>query len=156
VKSRFQNLPFKCDLQRYSGGDAAAFFSRRSGFGRGAKNNEDGTGSELEAAKATAAAALGKDSEGKRIISGLSEVGLYKLKEVYFFPSLESAWFQPLNLSSEKLISKFALEWVNLYRYSEEALKPAPHRVMAWEQRRRPRDNTCGGGLYKLKSSCDP
>ena len=32
-------------------------------------------------------------------------------------PALESAWFQPLNLSSEKLVSKFAFKF-NLYRYS--------------------------------------
>jgi putative methionine-R-sulfoxide reductase with GAF domain len=31
-----------------------------------------------------------------------------------------------LNLSSEKLVSKFAFKWVNLYRYSVEAIKAGP------------------------------
>jgi hypothetical protein len=31
----------------------------------------------------------------------------------------ESAWFQPLNLSSEKLDSNFAFQFLNLYRYSK-------------------------------------
>jgi hypothetical protein len=51
----------------------------------------------------------------------LLKVGLYKLNPVD--PSLESAWFQPTNLSSEKLVSKFALK-CNLCRYIK------PHRTM--------------------------
>jgi hypothetical protein len=34
---------------------------------------------------------------------------------------IESAWFQPLSLSSEKLVSKFAFK-CNLYRYSVAAM----------------------------------
>jgi hypothetical protein len=34
---------------------------------------------------------------------------------------LNPAWFQPLNLSSEKLISKFAFFKCNLYRYTQVA-----------------------------------
>jgi hypothetical protein len=33
--------------------------------------------------------------------------------------SLKGAWFQPLNLSSKKLVSKFAFEMQNLHRYNE-------------------------------------
>jgi hypothetical protein len=42
-------------------------------------------------------------------------VGLYKLKSSLSH-SLKAPGF--INLSSEKLVSKFAFKWVNLYRYS--------------------------------------
>jgi ankyrin repeat protein len=45
--------------------------------------------------------------------------GLYKLKSVD--PQLESAWFQPLSLYSEKLVSNFVLKF-NLCRYVEDRL----------------------------------
>jgi hypothetical protein len=41
---------------------------------------------------------------------------VYRLNPVD--PQLESASFQPLSLSSEKLVSKFAFKF-NVYRYSE-------------------------------------
>jgi hypothetical protein len=41
-------------------------------------------------------------------------VGLCKFNQVD--SALQSAWFQPLNLSSEFLVSKFAFKF-NLYRY---------------------------------------
>jgi hypothetical protein len=62
----------------------------------------------------------GNFEEGKRCLRDFEKkehtlkVGLYKLNPVY--PQLESAWFQPLNLSSEKPVSKFAFK-CNLYRY---------------------------------------
>jgi hypothetical protein len=43
-------------------------------------------------------------------------VGLYKLSEVD--PDLESAWFEPLSLSSENLVSKSRILNSNLYRYN--------------------------------------
>jgi hypothetical protein len=47
--------------------------------------------------------------------------GLYKFNPVMTH-SCESAWFlQPLSLSSEKLVSKFAFKWDNLCRYTVEA-----------------------------------
>jgi hypothetical protein len=49
------------------------------------------------------------------LIGTVAVVGLYKLNPVD--TQLESAPFQPLNLSSEKLVSKFAFEF-NLYRYT--------------------------------------
>jgi hypothetical protein len=45
----------------------------------------------------------------------LPAVGLYKLISVYL--SLESAWFEPLSLKCEKLVSDFAFKF-NLYRYT--------------------------------------
>jgi hypothetical protein len=39
---------------------------------------------------------------------GAFAAGLYKLNPVY--PQLESAWFQPLRLSSENLVSNFAFQ----------------------------------------------
>jgi hypothetical protein len=66
-------------------------------------------------------AAAARDSEregasggGER---GGSSVGLYKLNPVDPH-SLKGAWFQPLTLSSDLLVSNFAFKWVNLYRYS--------------------------------------
>ena len=43
------------------------------------------------------------------------EAGLYKLNPVD--PQLESAWFQPLKLKCDFLVSKFAFKF-NLYRYT--------------------------------------
>jgi hypothetical protein len=42
---------------------------------------------------------------------------VYKLNPVDL--QLETAWFQPLNLLSEELVSNFAAFKLNLYRYSE-------------------------------------
>jgi hypothetical protein len=47
-------------------------------------------------------------------------VGMYRLNALD--PELESAWFQPLSLSSEKLVSKFGFSNANLYRYSAALL----------------------------------
>jgi len=80
------------------GSEGNLFFSRRSGFGRGSKHSEQGTGGEVEAAKATAAAALGKNSEGERVIPSLS--------------------------------------------LNDNVLGPRVRRATAWEQRRRPSDQT--------------
>jgi hypothetical protein len=44
-------------------------------------------------------------------------VGLHKLNPVIAH-SLKGAWLQPLNLSSDFLVSNFAFKRVNLYRYS--------------------------------------
>jgi hypothetical protein len=63
--------------------------------------------------------------------------GLYKSNQ--FHPQLESAWFLPVNLSSDFLVSKCAFKWVNLYRYTVADRGQLPAVV----------------GLYKLKSSCD-
>jgi hypothetical protein len=38
-------------------------------------------------------------------------------------PQLESAWFQPLSLKCDFLVSKFAFKWVNLCRYAKDQLK---------------------------------
>jgi hypothetical protein len=46
-----------------------------------------------------------------------AQVGLYKLNAVD--PALESAWFQPLNLKCDILVSKFAFK-CNLYRYTQD------------------------------------
>jgi hypothetical protein len=64
VKNRFQSLPFKCNLQRYSEVGARA---------------------------------------AELTTTGTSVVGLYN-----FDPELESAWFQPLNLKCDLLVSIFA------------------------------------------------
>ena len=68
MKRRFQSLPFKCNLQRYT------------------------------------------------------VVGLYTLNPVDL--QLQSARFQPLHLSSESLVSKFAFK-CNLYRYTKEVERTA-------------------------------
>ena len=47
------------------------------------------------------------------------EVGLYKLNPVD--QQLESAWFQPLNLKCNFMVSKFAFK-CNLYHYSERLI----------------------------------
>ena len=53
-------------------------------------------------------------------------MGLYTLHPVELNPivsrSLKGAWFQPLSLSSEKLVSKFGFSNANLYRYSAALL----------------------------------
>ena len=71
------------------GCEGDAFFGRRSGYGRGARNNEKGTGGEIKAAKATAAAALGKDSCGEPVI--LDEL---QLEEVKLKPQRVFTWDQ--------------------------------------------------------------
>jgi hypothetical protein len=40
-------------------------------------------------------------------------------------PQLDTAWFQPLNLSSEELVSKFAFFKFNLCRYTAYAAETA-------------------------------
>jgi hypothetical protein len=48
-------------------------------------------------------------------------------------PQLESDWFQPLNLSSEKLVSSLISFKFNVYRYTEG---PTPRRCSRWPRRR--------------------
>ena len=55
----------------------------------------------------------------ERAVGGPHAVGLYKLNPVDAV-ALESAWFQPLNLSTEILVSKFAFKF-NLYHYASGA-----------------------------------
>jgi katanin p60 ATPase-containing subunit A1 len=54
----------------------------------------------------------------------LKEVRVYKLNELA--PQLETAWFQPLSLSSEKLVSKFSCKLV-VYRYKEAVIMPVKY-----------------------------
>jgi hypothetical protein len=68
-------------------------------------------------AAATAAAGVREAFRARR------EVGLHKLNPVY--PELESAWFQPLSLSSDILVSKFAFKF-NLCRCSEASRHDPP------------------------------
>jgi hypothetical protein len=60
------------------------------------------------------AGAGGKGGGGS---SGGGEVGLYKLNPVETY-SWKATWFQPLSLSGDLLVSKFAFTF-KLYRYSE-------------------------------------
>jgi hypothetical protein len=67
------------------------------------------------------AAVVGKNMLRITRIRNQVKAGLCKWNAVHLVdPQLESAWFQPLNLSSEKLVSHFAFK-CNLYRrYSKE------------------------------------
>jgi hypothetical protein len=67
------------------------------------------------------ASVKGKQALGKVIPA--SPVGLYKLNAIY--PDLESAWFQPLNLLCDILVSKFAFK-INLYHYNPAAPRSPP------------------------------
>jgi hypothetical protein len=55
-----------------------------------------------------------------------AEVRLYKLNKVD--SKLESAWFQPLKLKYDFLVSKFALK-LNVYRYTEPQRPPVDRRA---------------------------
>jgi hypothetical protein len=62
------------------------------------------------------------------------------------YPQLESAWFHPLNLQSEKLVSNFAFKWVNLYRY----IKAGPREwnaAFGFLPSSRPVEEAAGGGF---------
>jgi di/tricarboxylate transporter len=64
-----------------------------------------------------AAEAAERQGETLQSISFLVMVGVYKLESSLPIHSLKGAWFQPLNLKCDILISKFAFK-VNLYRYN--------------------------------------
>jgi hypothetical protein len=98
------------------------------GGGTSSRSRPTLTGGELLSRAAAVAAALraaGVAGGGGGGGGGGPVVGLYKLNPDY--PQLESAWFQPLNLSSEKLVSKFAFEF-NLHRYTVVGIR-LPHGV---------------------------
>jgi hypothetical protein len=85
------------------------------------------------AAGAWAAGAGAGTDEVHEAFEKLHEVGLYTLNAID--PELESAWFQPLSLTRDILVSKFAFTF-NLYRYNESGVGVSRPSLVAWGNRK--------------------
>jgi hypothetical protein len=81
-----------------------------------------------------------EDAPGKGKVAPGS-VGLYNLLNPADRQLFLRAWFQPLNVSSDFLVSMFAFKWVNLYRYGSVR----PHS-----------DDKYGGDCCTSLLQCDP
>jgi hypothetical protein len=125
MKNRFQNLPFKCNLQRYT----VAAMSRRYGSRLVTTSALANGGVNVNQPPEPEAAEYSYYADAERqmlealllarvdtLLKPASLAGLYKSNAVDPH-SLKGAWFQPLHLKRDILVSKFAFDF-NLYRYA--------------------------------------
>jgi hypothetical protein len=139
VKTRFQSLPFKCNLQRYIVGaydvsgvvaaaEAAGVLLHPDGFDGIALLNVLDRCDNPFTLLAQLRAML-RPGSGRLVLAVVVPfrpfvVGLYKLNSVDSW--LASAWFQPLSLSSEKPVFLSLLFKFSLYRLRRGGRQDAP------------------------------